>query len=71
MANNRVLESREQEGISRNAFAGRVGIAYQTLKKVEDGGEVTPPIKHRIVRAFNELPNPCREYTYEYLFLGG
>ena len=70
MAENRVQVSREQEAISRSAFARLADISYPTLKKIEEDGSdnVQQHIKNKIVRAFSNLSNRSRDYPHEYLF---
>ena len=68
-AQNRVLETRLEEGVSRAELARRAGISETTLRRVEEARRnVSPLTKAKIVRGFNNLLEKSRDYTFSDLF---
>lgn len=64
----RLRNAREAEGVSRAELARRSGVSERTLQRAEAGDDLSTVTKHKIIKAFNKLPDGLRVYTISDLF---
>jgi DNA-binding XRE family transcriptional regulator len=69
MANNKVRELREDEGISMAELARLSGVSEKTLRDVEKKRRTPAPFtKGKIAKGFNKIADKKQLYTVELLF---